>query len=188
MPLTATRRRRAPRVLAAPVLAAIMATTVAAPAMGATSQSSTQAISGTPTPELVATFPSAFTFASLTPSVAATSPQQTVNVKSNVTWGLRVSADNATLRRWNGSAYVAGSLSSALQWARTSLGGTPVGSPTYASIATSTADVIAGQAVTADAGVDVGVTFRQPVSYTDNASIGTDTYRVVVTYAAGQGF
>src|SRR4051794_2971407 len=188
MAVSRRRRRSASSAVAAPVLAAAIFATGVAPAAAATTASQAQAITGTPTPQLVATFPSDFAFASFVPGATSSSSEQTINVKSNTSWGLRISADSANLRRWNGSAYVAGSLASPLSWARTSLGGTPVGSPSYSAIATSTANVVTGQALTGDAGVDVGVSFQQPVSYSDSASIGTDAYRALVTYAAGQGF
>ena len=65
-----------------------------------------------------------------------------------------------------------------------------MGSPSYAAMVASpsTSDVVAAQPITSNSGTDIGVTFQQPVSYGDNASIGTDTYRAVVTYEAGQGF
>jgi hypothetical protein len=169
-------------------LAAAFAVLGSATASAATTQSQNQVITATPTPQLVATFPSDFAFASFVPAATSTSAEQTINVKSNTSWGLRLSADSANMRRWNGTAYTAGTLVSPLSWARTSLDGTPVGSPSYSAIATSTANVVTGQTLTSDTGVDVGVTFRQPVSYADSASIGSDVYRAVATYAAGQGF
>ena len=188
MGIARPRRRTAHRVAAAPALAAALAVIAATPAAAATSQSQNQVITGTPTPQLVATFPADFAFASFLPGATSTSSEQTINVKSNTSWGLRISADSANMRRYNGSAYVAGSLASPLSWAKTSQGGTPVGSPSYAAIATSTANVVTGQALTSNSGVDVGVTFQQPVSYADDASISPDYYRAVATYAAGQGF
>jgi hypothetical protein len=182
------RRRSARHAVAALALTASIALTGAATASAATSQSQNQVITGTPTPQLVATFPGDFSFASFVPAATSSSTEQTINVKSNSSWGLRISADSANMRRWNGSAYVAGSLASPLSWAKTSQAGAPVGSPSYAAIATSTANVVTGQALTNDSGVDIGVTFQQPVSYGDSASIGTDVYRAVATYAAGQGF
>ena len=187
----ATARSRpctARHAVAALALAAAIAGTDAATASAATSQSQNQIITGAPTPQLVATFPGDFSFATFVPAATSSSSEQTINVKSNTSWGLRISADSANMRRWNGSAYVAGSLASPLSWAKTSVGGTPVGSPSYSAIATSTANVVTGQALTSDSGVDVGVTFQQPVSYADSASIGADVYRAVSTYAAGQGF
>jgi hypothetical protein len=186
--LTRLRERHARRIATSSVLAGVLAAAGAAPAAAATSQSQNQVITGAPVPQLVATFPGDFGFASFAPGSTASSSEQVLNVKSNGSWGLRISADSANMRRWNGSAYVAGSLASPLTWARTSLGGTPVGAPSYSAIATSTASVVTGQPVTGDPGIDVGVTFRQPVSYGDEASLGFDVYRAVVTYAASQSF
>ena len=183
-----SRRCTARHAVTALALATAIAITGTATASAATTQSQNQVVTGTPTPQLVATFPGDFSFATFAPAATSSSSEQTINVKSNTSWGLRVSADSANMRRWNGSAYVAGTLASPLSWAKTSQGGTPVGSPSYAAIATSTANVVTGQTLTSDAGVDVGVTFQQPVSYADNASIGTDVYRAVATYDAGQGF
>jgi hypothetical protein len=186
--MLARSRGHARPIATAPTLAATLALLAAAPASAATTQAQNQVITGAPTPQLVATFPGDFGLGSFAAGATTSSSEQVLNVKSNGSWGLRISADSANMRRWNGSAYVAGSLSSPLTWARTSQGGTPVGSPTYSAIGTSAANVVTGQAVTTDSGTDVGVTFRQAVSYGDDAALGSDVYRVVVTYAAGQAF
>ena len=45
------------------------------------------------------------------------------------------------------------------------------------------------QGRTGDSGVDLGTTFKQLVSYSDQATLsGANTYRVLVTYDAAQGF
>ena len=181
---------RATRVVAVPAIAALAAlAATAAPAGAATAATANQAITGVPASQLVATFPSDYAFASLSPGNTATSSEQIINVKSNGAWGIKIASDSATgvMRRHNDSAYVAGSLASALQWAK-SREGTPIGSPSYASLSSTQALVSSTLGPTTNAGTDVGVTFQQPVSYGDNASIGTDSYRVVVTYVAQQGF
>src|SRR4051812_17764393 len=105
--LTARLRRRPARhVAAAPALAAALAMIAAAPAAAATSQSQNQVITGAPTPQLVASFPGDFGFASLAAGATTSSSEQILNVKSNASWGVRISADSANMRRWNGSAYV----------------------------------------------------------------------------------
>jgi hypothetical protein len=122
-----SRHRHARRAAAASALAAGLTLLAAGTAPAATSQSQNQVITGAPVPQLVAAFPGDFGFSSFAPGATASSSEQTINVKSNGAWGLRISADSANMRRWNGSAYVAGSLATPLTWARTSQGGTPVG-------------------------------------------------------------
>jgi hypothetical protein len=177
------------------ITGALLGALAAAPgAQAATTASGSQAITGTPTAQLAATFPSAYAFGTLTVGGAGnTSTEQIVNVKSNASWGVKISTDQAAgkMREWDGSAYVAAGniLTNALQWALTSTGGTPVGSPTYADLSSTATLVTTGQARTSDSGVDVGTTFKQLVSYGDQASLaGGHSYRVLVTYDAAQGF
>src|SRR3954447_6116848 len=179
-------------IIAAGALAAALAT--APSAMAATTASGSQAITGTPTAQLAATFPSAYAFGTLTVGGAGnTSTEQVVNVKSNASWGIKISSDQAAgkMREWDGSAYVAAGniFTNALQWALTSTGGTPVGSPTYANLSSTAAPGGGSQGRTSDSGLDVGAKFKQLVSYADQATLaGSNTYRVLVTYDAAQGF
>jgi len=173
----------------------LLAAVAAAPAASAaTTATGTQAITGTPTAQLVATFPSAYSFGTLTVGGSGnTSTEQVVNVKSNASWGVKISSDQTAgkMREWDGSAYVASGfiLANPLQWALTTLAGTPVGSPSYANLSSTATSVTTGQAATGDTGVNVGTTFNQLVSYADNASLTTGhSYRVLVTYDAEQGF
>src|SRR5204863_8269878 len=129
------------------ITGALVGALAAAPsAMAATTASGSQAITGTPTAQLAATFPSAYDFGTLAVGGAGnTSTEQVVNVKSNAAWGLKISSDQTAgkMREWDGSAYVASGnmFTNALQWALTTLGGTPVGSPTYAGLS-STATLV----------------------------------------------
>jgi hypothetical protein len=163
-------------------------------ATAATTASGTQAITGLPTAQLAATFPTAYSFGTLTVGGSGnTSTEQVVNVKSNASWGLKISSDQTAgkMREWDGSAYVVSGniLANALQWALTSTGGTPVGSPSYANLSSTATLVTGSQARTSDSGADVGTTFKQLVSYGDEAALaGGHSYRVLVTYDAAQGF
>src|SRR4051812_43614689 len=83
---------------------------VAPGAQAATTASGSQAITGTPTAQLAATFPSAYAFGTLTVGGSGnTSTEQVVNIKSNASWGVKVSSDQTAgkMREWDGSAYVA---------------------------------------------------------------------------------
>jgi hypothetical protein len=176
------------RITKAVPLAALAALALAAPAQAATTASGSQEITGAPTPTLTASFPSDYAWGSWTIG-SNTSSEQVVNVMSNEQWGVKISSDepNFFMRRWDGSSY-GNALLSALQWANTSIGGTPVGSPVYADLS-STPSLVAGtQPITSDTGTDVGVKFGQDISYGDDADLGTDVYRIVVTYDAAQGF
>lgn len=174
--------------------AALLAALALAPsAVAATTASGSQSVTGTPTAQLAATFPSAYSFGTLTVGGAGnTSTEQIVNVKSNASWGVKIASDQAAgkMREWDGSAYAGTNiLANALQWALTSTGGTPVGSPSYAALSSSSTLLVGSQARTSDAGVDVGTTFNQLVSYADEQSLaGGHSYRVLVTYDAAQGF
>ena len=170
--------------------AAAVALIAAVPAQAATSAQGTQAVTGTPDATLEATFPTAYSFGTFAIGTPNTSTEQVLNVKSNAAWGVKVSSDQASgyMRRHDGTAYVAGQLGSALQWANTSFDGTPVGSPVYANLGSTQGLVLGSKPATGNAGADVGVTYRQAVAYTDDANLGSDVYRVAVTFDAAQGF
>jgi len=177
------------------ITGALLGALAAAPgAQAATTASGSQAVTGTPTAQLAATFPSDYAFGTLVVGAANnTSTEQVVNVKSNASWGVKISSDQAAgkMREWDGSAYVAAGyiLTNAMQWGLTTLAGTPVGSPTYANLSSTATLVTTGQSRTGDSGVDVGTTFKQLVSYGDQASLtGGHSYRVLATYDAAQGF
>jgi len=184
------RERRTRTGLKAAAAVAILALAPAS-AQAATDEQGAQVITGAPTFSLDATFPVAYSFGTFAVGPGGnSSTEQTVNVKSNAAWGVKVSTDEASgfMRRHDGSFYVAGQLNNALQWANTSYDGTPVGSPVYANLGSTQALVVGSKPGTADAGKDVGVSYKQLVSYSDDANLGTDTYRITVTYDATQGF
>jgi len=163
---------------------------IAGPAHAATSAQGTQSVTGSPDTTLEATFPAAYTFGSFTIGATNTSTEQILNVRSNASWGVKISSDEATgrMRRHNGSSYVAGQLASALQWANSSFDGTAVASPVYANLGSTQGLVLGSKPATGDTGANVGVQYRQDVAYADNADLGTDVYRIAVTFDAAQGF
>lgn len=58
----------------------------------------------------------------------------------------------------------------------------------YANLGSTQALVLGSQPATSNTGTNVGVQYRQDVSYSDNANLGSDVYRVAVTFDAAQGF
>ena len=177
--------------------AAIAALALPATASAATTANGSQAVTGTPTAQLEATFPAAYGFGAL--AVGGTgnvSTEQTINVKSNKSWGLKVSTPGMATGRMRQydtgtNAYAASplTLTHAIEWALTSNAGTAVGSPAYAAASGTATSVVTTQGRTSDSGQNVGVKFRQLISYADEAGLPAgNTYRVDVTYAAEQGF
>src|SRR3954453_685080 len=79
------------------ITGALLGALAAAPgATAATTASGSQAVTGTPTAQLEATFPSNSAFATLTVGAAGNaSTEQTVNVKSNASWGIKIASDQA---------------------------------------------------------------------------------------------
>lgn len=171
-------------------LAALAALAITSSASAATTASGSQALTGAPAPTLTSSFPSDYAWGSWAIGSGNVSAEQITNVKSNEQWGVKISSDETggIMRRWDGSSYVAGALANSLQWANTSIGGSAVGSPVYGNLSSTAALVSGSQAITSDSGTDVGVKFKQLVSYADNANLGTDLYRILVTYDAAQGF
>jgi hypothetical protein len=171
-------------------LAVAAALAGSAPAEAATTASGNQAVTASPTSTLTATFPSDYAWGALAVGAGNLSAEQFTTVQSNEQWGLKISSDEAAghMRRWDGGAYVAGSLQDPLQWALTSVGGVPEGAPTYDFLNSTPATVATTQPLTDNSGTAVGVKFKQVVSFGDDADIGSDVYRLVVTYDAQQGF
>ena len=116
------------------------------------------------------------------------SPEQTFSVVSNKSWGVKLSTDGADGRmtEWNGSSYLSRKLASTLEWRLSSLGGVAQGtsfaaaSPTLATVTTTRPPSASSLAI--------GVTYQQVISYADDAAMGANTYRKVITYQAAQGF
>jgi len=140
-------------------------------------------------PQLTASFPSNYAWPALVPGTTATSSEQTVSVTSNRAWGVQLSSDRADglSRQWNGSSYGSLALAGPLQWRTSSINGAAQGT-TFANLSGSAATAVTGHAASASA-VSVGITFRQPVSYADEAALPAgNTYRQNVSYTAQQGF
>lgn len=161
------------------------------PASGAHAALGLQSIIADVANTLEATFPTSLNLGTLTPGAATTSAEQSVLVKSNALWGLRVSTDVADGRmtEWDGTAYVASSpkvLTNPLQWRLSSLGGAAQAT-SFAALSNTQALVTGSQGLTTDLGTSIGVTFRQAASYAD-PSAGANDYRIVVTFDASQGY
>jgi hypothetical protein len=166
---------------------------IAAPASADTTAAGDSSVTADVVPTLEATFPADYGWGDLNAGVAGNeSTEQTVNVKSNATWGVKTSTDDAAgkLTEWDGGVYVAVTpkvLTHALTWKRSSLAGVPDLGTSYAAFSAVEALVIGSQAVTADAGVNVGAKYRQVVSYGDFVA-GVNDYRILVNYSVQQGF
>lgn len=170
---------------------AILAATALLPpatAQAATTATGTQALTAAIDATLAATFPSAYAFANFVPGTTTTSTAQTLNVKSNASWGVRITSENAKLRPHDGAGYVGAgtALTNSLEWRLSEVSGAdPAGS--FAAVPTSAGDVTTGRAKTTDSGNDVKILYRQATSFGDAVLSGGDNYRVVVTYDALQG-
>lgn len=166
---------------------------VAAPASAATTASGTSSVTADVANTLEASFPSAYAWGSLNAGSAGNeSTEQTLNVKSNQTWGVKISSDltDGKMKEWTGSAYVTTSpkiLTNALNWRLSSLGGTAQ-STTYAALSSTEALATGSQAITSDSGTNVGVKYKQVVSYADVAAGVTNDYRLLSSYNVSQGF
>jgi hypothetical protein len=174
------------------VIAAVAAALTLLPAQAAFAVTGNQSITADVAPTLQATFPSDYAWGNLSPGAAGnTSSEQTVNVKSNAAWGLKVSTDlvDGRMKEWTGAAYVSSSpkiLANALTWRMSTLGGSAQG--TSFAAASSTAALVTGsQPITGDSGTDVGITYKQVASFSD-ANAGSNDYRIAVTFDAAQGY
>lgn len=180
-----------------PALLCLVATATAvlvlpATVQAATSASGSQSVTADVANTLEATFPGAYAWGSLDAGAAAnTSSTQTVNVKSNQTWGVKASTDQTggQMKEWTGAAYVAVTpkvLTNALTWKVSQIGATPQVT-TYAAFTSTPALATGTQAITSDSGTDVSFLFKQLISYADT-SAGANDYRVLVNYDVAQGW
>jgi hypothetical protein len=166
---------------------------IAAPASAATTATGDSSVTADVVATLEATFPSAYAWGDLNAGVAGNvSSEQTVNVKSNATWGVKTSTDDAggQLTEWDGLAYDATSpkvLIHALQWRLSHLDGVVQGAPFVDYSSTPVLVTTNAEAVTPDAGVDVDATYKQTISYGDFVA-GVNDYRILVNYSVSQGF
>ncbi len=180
------------RILAVVAVGAAMLT-VAGPASGDTTATDTSSVTADMANTLEASFPSAYAWGALNAGAGGTtSAEQVVNVKSNQTWGVKTSTDLADgkMKEWTGSAYVTLTpkiLTNALQWRLSRLGGTAQSS-TFAAYTSTEALVTGTRPTTSDAGTDVGVTYKQVVSYADVSAGALNDYRGGVNYNVAQGF
>lgn len=183
-----SRRTRATRTTIG-LLAALSAVAPGA-ATAATSATGSQSVTADINDTLEATFPSAYAWGNLDPG-SNTSAAQTVNVKSNASWGAKASTDDVggRMTEWNGTTYVAVTpkvLTNALNWRLSALGG--VAQVTSFAAFTSTPALVTGsQGLTGDSGVDVALTYNQVISYAD-AKAGTNDYRTLVSFDVAQGY
>jgi hypothetical protein len=184
--------RRIGRSTIALVTVAVAAGSPPAAAQAATSATGSQSVTADVNNTLEATFPGAYAWGSLDAGATGnTSSAQTVNVKSNSSWGVKASTDQVGghMKEWTGAAYVASSprtLANALTWRLSALGG--AGQPTSFAAFTSTPALVTGsQAVTDDAGVDVALTYKQAISYAD-VNAGANDYRALVSFDVAQGY
>lgn len=183
-----TRTRTVACLLATATVVLLLPVTVQAATTASGSQSVTADVANT----LEATFPGSYAWGNLDAGTAGnTSSAQTVNVKSNATWGVKASTDQTggQMKEWTGAAYVASSpkvLTNALTWRVSQIGATPQAT-SFAAFTSTPALATGSQAITSDAGVDVSFLFKQLVSYAD-ANAGSNDYRVLVNYDVAQGW
>lgn len=175
-----------------PAAAVALALAAAPAASAATSATDTSTVTADIVNTLEATFPADYAWGeSLSPG-ANTSSEQNTTVKSNATWGVKISSDLADGRMKEALAgtYVALTpkvLASPLEWRLSTLGGAAQGSTTFAALSSTEALITGTRPATSDSGTGVGVTYRQPVSYSD-VNAGLSDYKIVVNYSVAQGF
>jgi len=135
---------------------------------------------------LEASFPGAVSLGNLNVGApAALSAPQTVTVRSNAPWALKVRSDaqDGRMRQWTGTAYAAPTpktMSEPLEWKRQD-------AADFAPISGNEAVVAAGMPPTGSAGATISVVFRQAASYDDETLPDpAHAYRIEVTYVATQ--
>jgi hypothetical protein len=144
---------------------------------------------------LEATFPAPYAWGALDAGARGTkSAEQVITVTSNEPWGVRVASDLADgrMKEWDGTGYVTASpksLVNPLEWTLTRIDAAtqPLSFTAFSSTAASMLSEQPSTCATTCATAEIGVQYRQVVSYAD-AAAGVNDYRIDVIYEAGQGF
>jgi hypothetical protein len=137
--------------------------------------------------KLTAVFPTDAVAWDLNAGGITESAPQSINVKSNKAWALKIFADKSPLASWDGAAYGVDRLANPLEVAVNGAAASALTEGTdAASVTDSKFDVPDNAAARAagDAGSNLTVVFRQAFSYAD----APGDYRTQVTYAATQSF
>jgi len=138
-------------------------------------------------PELTATFPSAYAWGSWLIG-ANSSSDQIATVISNRAWGVKIKSDrvDGRMMEWNGTSYVSRTLVNPLNWRLTQLGGVAQ-STSFAPISSTPATVVTARTPSSTS-VQLNVRYSLDVTYADDAELGANVYRLLVTYDSAQGF
>jgi hypothetical protein len=176
-----TQMRKTRSIAAALTLAALI---VPGSALADTSGGTTQGATASVPPTLTATFPTDPISWTLVPGTND-STAQSVNVKSNSAWGLRVFVDHSSLTTWDGDSYGSASLANPLELALDGGSASAVPESASSSGVTSLVHETDAEAQAAgDAGTSMNLVFKQAFSYAD----APGNYHSVITYAADQAF
>ena len=124
-------------------------------------------------------FPISLDLGQIEPNNSEISEMQFVNVLSNVQWtpNIRADTEDGRLKEWTGTQYASKSLPSPLEWKLQESTG-------FQPLSQSDKTVVADMPPTGRNGTDIGILFRQQVSYDDTPLQESHSYRIMVTYTA----
>ncbi|MBI2914839.1 MAG: hypothetical protein HYY08_02825 [Firmicutes bacterium] len=123
----------------------------------------------------------------LVPEVPTVSGALSFTVRSNTTWGIKISSDDTAgkMREYDtaSSSYVTSgkTLKNSLEWGPTTSG-------PWTGVSSTPGTMFAGQASTGDAGATVNFVLRLTASFDDLKLATGRVYRVVLTYTVGTGY
>lgn len=154
-------------------------------AVAAPTSTATMPVTCNVMPTIEGSFPAFLDLGDVDPDTSyVVSTPQTVTVRSNTKWALKIRSDAADgcLKEWTGTGYSSRALSSPLEW-KTHDGVEFVG------ITDSDAPVVAEKPPTGQEGEVVNVLFKQQVNYNDAPLLEPGTsYRIEVTFTAVQTY
>lgn len=141
--------------------------------------------------------PASLAIGSLDAGATVVTAEQTLTISSNVAYGVKVSADQATgrMKEWTGAAYVASSpkvMTTALDVAKTSYNGATY-APAWQALSSTPyllgtglgpTDCLIGLLCGSH---DLGVKYRVRGSFSDRRA-SPNSYRILVTYTADHAF
>ncbi|MGE5573532.1 MAG: hypothetical protein ACM309_01030 [Bacillota bacterium] len=170
------------------VLAMIAVVGLSAPTDAGTTDQATVPVTCRVLASLEASFPGAVSLGDLiTGAPPALTAPQTVTVRSNAPWALKIRSDaqDGRMRQWTGTGYATPAprtMAAPLEWKRQD-------GADFAPISGSETVVAAGMPPTGSSGTAVSVIFRQAASYDDEALPDPGhAYRIEVTYVATQTY
>ena len=111
------------------------------------------------------------------------SQPQTITIRSNITWMLQMKSDSphGCMTRWVNNEYTDESLCFPLEWQI-------VGESIYKEVTGNNVIIVENENATQPSGKSIDIRFRQLITYNDPPLLGSDSYRIQLTFTASHAY